>query len=138
LTNAFVGVHEFMGNLLSHHSLLNAMTTGSQSAILFVAKSLVFTLIFWTVWYALQGWTSPSSSQQGAAARAAVQQEAALAHAAAQSAAYDEQMMRAGRQLDKSDAYQQRMDVWLTAQEKNQERFDKVLQAWEKQTGLRK
>jgi hypothetical protein len=95
------------------------MTPNAKPVLAFIAKSIAFSFIFWTVWYSLQRYTAPSSN-------------------AAQSAAYDEQMARVNRQLDAVDAQQKRMDAYLHAQEGNTARFDKVLQAWERQTGLRK
>jgi hypothetical protein len=99
------------------------MMPNAQPALAFIAKSIVFTVIFWTVWHGLQRFGAPSPS---------------AAEAAAQSAAYDEQMARANHQLDAAEAQQKRMDAYLRAQETNTARFDKVLQAWERQTGLRK
>lgn len=103
----------------------------NRRALHFLVKSLAFSVIFSIIWVLIE-----------ATARAAFQEPPAADPGAAQNAsrlnAYDQQMARAQRQMDRAEAYQQRMEAWLSTQEAQSARYEKVLQAWEKQAGVRK
>ncbi|MFO0433437.1 MAG: hypothetical protein ACK50G_03030, partial [bacterium] len=56
----------------------------------------------------------------------------------AQTAAYEQQLKEAARQLAIVESQQQRMEKIIATQEEHLRRYDAVLQRWERQTGLRK
>jgi biopolymer transport protein ExbB/TolQ len=103
--------------------VLDIMQPLLKSVLVFLAKSLAFTVIFWTVWFYLQRSSTPAQSND---------------QAQAQMDAYQQLIARNNRQLDMTDALQKRTDANLRTQEALVARFDAVVRVWEKQTGLRK
>ena len=97
----------------------------TKSILLFCAKSVAFTIIFWVLWTAVLNpifmWKERNST--------AVQST----QTEAQVSAYEKQVARVNRQLDVVAAQQERMEKNLTAQEENTKRFAALLSVWEGQ-----
>ena len=97
---------------------------------LFVLKAVCFTVVFWVVWlYALRPITTPAqntnTSPNDAQARAQVE-------------AYEQQVKRATEQQNVAETQQKRMEKILSIQEEQIQRYNSVLEKWEKQTGVKK
>lgn len=98
-----------------------------KEIVLFLIKSITFTIIFWGMWsYAIRPITSAqnSNSSNSKSNTENAENEAAMAKYYEQAAKADEQ--------------QRRMDALITKQEAQSRRFDAVLSAWEKQSKVAK
>ena len=97
---------------------------------LFILKAVCFTVVFWVVWlYVLRPITSPPQSTNTPSQDAQTK---------AQMDAYDRQANRFTEQQNVADVQQKRADKLLSIQEEQTERFNAILEKWEKQTGVKK
>lgn len=105
-----------------------------KAAGLFVAKSVVFVVIFWSLWLFLFRPISSSLSADSSSTTQPSQEDQNQKNIEK----YMEQARTTDRLLAESAAQQQRMAAVISKQEELLKRHDQVMYKWEQQAGIRK
>jgi len=104
-----------------------------KAAALFVAKSVVFVVIFWSLWLFIFRPISSSLSADSSSTTQLSQEDHQK-----NIEKYMEQARTTDKLLAESAAQQQRMAAVISKQEELLKRHDQVMHKWEQQAGIRK
>ena len=109
---------------------------------MFVAKSAVFAIVFWTVWfYVMRPITSTPAANTANNSQAKTESgdgEALMKKSWEQARLADSIQNKYQGQTEIADRQQKHMDVLLAKQDEQARRFDAILSAWEKQAKVSK
>ena len=99
----------------------------------FILKSISFTIIFWGLWsYLIRPITTPKQNTNNTSSSSQEARTEALMNT------YEKQAKQAAQQLDIADEQQQRMGKVISSQEEQVQRYDQILEKWEKQSSDKK